>query len=142
MTDRTRWDESPELRQSVKALLINWGWHYSGGMPNIGYYDHQPFTTPPHREKPRPPEYLGQREADEVEETLRREAMRHPEDEPKSLAQLARSLRPSAYRMWLWIEFVRFSGLPDEIKAKATRTSRRTYRRRIDDAMFWYWSAS
>lgn len=134
------WYDNDELRATVKDLLINWAWHYSGGMDQLGYPDHEPFTTPPVREKPRPPRYLGPQEADRVEEVFRRAAERWPEDEPGSLEALARSIRPGAFRLYLRLEFVIFAGQAEHTKAKALKMSRSTYRRRIEDAMFWFWS--
>ena len=140
MGSRETWDNSPELRHGVKDLLINWAWHYSGGHENLGYPDHQPFSSPPARDRPKPPRYLGQDEADKVESVFRKASERFPEDEPRSLHSLARSLRPGAYRVYLRLEFILMAGSAEQSKAKAMRMSRRTYRRRIDDAMFWFWS--
>ena len=133
------WYNAPELRQAVKDLLINWAWHYSGGQENLGYPDHQPFTTPPLREKPRPPRYLGLDDAVRVEAAFRQSSERWPEEEPKSLRSLASSLRPGAYRMYLRIDFVLMAGYAEHTKAKALGMGRSTYRRRVEEAMFWFW---
>jgi hypothetical protein len=136
---REKWDNSPELRDGVHRLLVNWAWHYRGAVANLGYPNHQPFTTPPSRTAARPPEYLGHNEAERVERVLREASQEHPEDEPRRLQDLARSLRPSAYRVLIRLEYVLCSDMPAQVKAAKLSVSRRTYKRRLDDAQFWFW---
>lgn len=39
------WENSPELRESVKADLYEWGGAQRGGFPNIGYPQRNPYMT-------------------------------------------------------------------------------------------------
>ena len=124
MLDREQWDNAEEARQAVKRRLINWGWHYRGGMVNLGYPDHQPFTTPPARVQARPPEYIGQDDADRVEYLITTGAQ-------ASLVGL-RNL------IILKTEYVT-GHLTQESRAKSRGLSRSTYQRRVADADFWFY---
>jgi hypothetical protein len=50
---RRTWDNSPELRESVRDDLYEWGMAQRGGMPNIGYPSRSPVfsddTSPTYR---------------------------------------------------------------------------------------------
>lgn len=68
MIDWIQWQESPELRKSVQILLADWGRAYRGGWPDLGYPDHQPWTTPPQRD-PAPP--YDAEQAHQTEQAIR-----------------------------------------------------------------------
>ncbi len=127
MLNREQWDNADETRQAVKRRLINWGWHYRGGGDNLGYPDHQPFTTPPARVQSRPPEYIGQDDADRVEYLITTGAQ-------ASLVGL-RNL------IILKTEYVT-GHLTQESRAKSRGLSRSTYQRRVADADFWFYRLS
>ena len=127
MLDREQWDNADETRRAVKRRLINWGWHYRGGGVNLGYPDHQPFTTPPARVQARPPEYIGQDDADRVEYLITSGAQ-------ASLVGL-RNL------IILKTEYVT-GYLTQESRAKSRGLSVRTYLRRVADADFWFYRRS
>jgi hypothetical protein len=118
------WDNSPELQASVRRRLINWGWHFFGGMPNLGYADHANFATPPDKRPSRPAEYLGLEDAEEVEYIISTAAQ-------ASLSGMRNSII-------LKTEHV-MAHLPQEVKAKIRGMSRSTYQRRRDEAEWWFY---
>lgn len=118
------WDNSPELREGVRERLINWGWHFFGGRPNLGYADHTNFATPPDKRPSRPPKYLGLEDAEEVEYII-------------SSASQA-SLSNMRYAIILKTEHV-MAHLPQEVKARIRGMSRSTYQRRISEAEWWFY---
>ena len=124
MLNRDQWDNSPEAQRAIKRRLINWGWHYRGGGDNLGYPDHQPFTTPPHRQTARPPEYIGQDDADAVELLI------------TSAAQA--SLVAMRNAMVLRAEYI-LGHLTQESRAKSRGMTRSTFQRRVADADFWFY---
>lgn len=124
MLTREQWDGTECMRLAVKRRLINWGWHYRGGMDNLGYSDHQPFTTPPRRTSARPPEYIGQDDADKVERLITSAAQ-------AGLVNLRNAII-------LRTEYVT-GHLTQESRAKSKGLSVRTYLRRVEDADYWFY---
>ena len=45
------WLNNPQLRESIRQQLDEWA-SWSRGSINLHQPDHQPFTTPPHRDPP------------------------------------------------------------------------------------------
>lgn len=127
MLSKDEWDNAPELRRQVQERLINWGWHFYGGRPNLGYADHTNFATPPDKKPSRPPKYLGLEDAEEVEFII------------SSAAQA--SLSNMRYAIILKTEHV-LAHLPQESKAKIRGMSRSTYQRRCNEAEWWFYRAA
>lgn len=134
------WDASPELKKSIRAQLINWAWHHMGGLPELGYPDHQPFTTPPDRARARPAEYLGVDDAEKVERIIRT-SLNAPLPEDSSLGDLRRRVYPLFHAQILRYEYVKAQHLPQRGRADKLGLSRSTYLRRVDDAELWFCNA-
>jgi predicted DNA-binding protein (UPF0251 family) len=98
-----------------------------GGEPQLGYPDHTTFTTPPKRgEGHYQPEH-GPDDADTVERVI------------TTAAQV--SLQGMRNLAVLRLQYVR-RDLPQSEKARRISVSRRTFRRRVDEARFWFWRVS
>lgn len=124
---KQQWDNATETQRQIRRRLINWGWHFFGGRPNLGYADHVNFALPPDKRPPRPAEYISLEDAEEVEYII------------SSAAQA--SLRNMRYAIILRTEHV-LCHLPQEVKAKIRGMPRSTYQRRRDEAEYWFYIAA
>jgi predicted DNA-binding protein (UPF0251 family) len=127
MLNKEQWDNSRELRHSVEQRLRDWGWHQFGGEPDLGYPNHSPFTDPPR------PDYQHY----------------HPEHGPDDADVVARVITSCAQASLeglrnsevLRMQFIR-RDLTQKQRAARLGYSRRTYQRRLDAAMFWFYRIS
>lgn len=122
--DREIWENNKELRDSVEQRLRDWGWHMFGGEPDLGYPNHSNFTTPP---KPDHARYQPEHGVDDA---------RAVEDIITSTAQA--SLHAKSNQIVLRLQYAR-RDLDQTEKARRIGASRRTFRRRLDEARFWFW---
>lgn len=124
MSARDVWDGSPALRAAVEQRLIDWGWHMYGGETRLGYPSHTPWSGPPKRGyQSHYPEHSPD-DADHVHHVL------------TSAAQASRTAMRNA--QVLRLAYCR-RDLPMSEKARRLGCSRRTFTRRLDDALFWSW---
>jgi len=128
MTHRATWDNSPELRESVRRDLEQWGKAQRGGMPDLGYPHEQPFSVSPGPATPTFDPELVQAITDSL--TLWRLTLRSmPNDDRKAkLLQLLVALKQHY-----------ITDKPAEANAKIFGVSRRTFWRWVDDATFRFW---
>ena len=124
MLTKEQWDNSPELRGAIADRLFDWGWHSFGGGPDHGFPTHSTFTTPPSPNYSRYQPTHGPDDAQEVDYII------------SSAAQA--SLLGLRNAEVLRIEFVR-RDLTKKQRARRLGYSRRTYQRRLDGAMFWFY---
>jgi len=111
----------------VEQRLRDWGWHHFGGEPDLGYPDHAPTSNPPRRE------YAYYQPEHDVDDASAVEYI------ITSAAQA--SLAGMRNLVVLRLEYVR-RDLSQAMRAKKLGLSRRTYRRRLDEAQEWFWRAS
>ena len=125
---RALWSESPELRDSVKDDLIEWGRAQKGGFPDLGYPQNPPFTVEPQR---MPPAYDADK-VDAITDTLTMWNLVQRmmgTDKQRAMAWRLRAI--------LIAHFI--SNAPAESIAKKFRISRRTFWRQLDEAMYRFW---
>lgn len=125
--DRPTWDNSENLRESVKERLRDWGWHSFGGDPQHGYPTHSPFTTPPS------PDYA-------------RYHPTHDQDDARKVDYIISSAAQASLvglrnAEVLRAEYVR-RDVTQKQRAKKLGYSLRTYQRRLDDALYWFYRIS
>lgn len=125
MEDRETWENSKELRQSVEQRLRDWGWHMFGGEPDLDYPNHANFADPPKPDHQRYHPEHGPDDAWSVHHVL------------SSLAQS--SLKNLRNAEVLRMQFVRRDLTQRDKARRLGYKSRRTYSRRVNDAMFWFW---
>jgi len=124
---RALWDNSPELRQSVRDDLEEWGKAMRGGWPDLGYPKKQPFVKSDAVE--------FRYDVDKVQAmtdtfTLWRLAIRDIEDDyiMRKMLDLILTLR---------IHYI--SDRPIESKAKSMNISKSTFKRRLSESIYRFW---
>lgn len=125
---RALWNDSPELRESVRADLEEWGRAQRGGFPDLGYPREQPFSVTPSK---MPPSY----DADKVQAitdtlTLWNLAQREIRDTDR---------RAEVLRLLFVLRLHFISDAPAESKAKRMKVSKRTFWRLVDEATCRFW---
>jgi len=125
---RALWNDSPELRDDVRAVLQEWGDAVRGGWPPLGYPVKCPFTVAP--SKGEPP--FNMERVESVTDTIMLWNMiQRQEPDVDRRANILRLL------LILRVHFVAKG--PAEAKAKRFKVSRRTYWRLVDESMFRFW---
>ncbi len=125
---RGLWDNSPELRDRVKAELYEWGGAQRGGLPDLGYPHEQPFSVTPSK---MPPSYDIERVQAITDTftlwTLVCERMADADDR-------------SNQRRLMGVLRVYFIGQgPSESCAKKMGCSRQHFYRLLGEAMYRFW---
>ena len=128
-TKRATWDNSPELRDSVRDLLTEWGYAMRGGLPDLGYPHEQPFSVTPSKAAP----CYDADKVDSVNVTLSAWMME------QRRKHISIDKRRESMRLILTLRFHFTSDRPAEAKAKAMNVSKRTFWRRVDEAMYRFW---
>lgn len=122
------WNDSPELRDSVRADLAEWGMAQRGGLPDLGYPPEANFWVAPSKSAP----CYDQDKIDAINDTLVFWSLEAREiEDVEHAAHMLRTI------LALRVHFM--SGAPAESKARRFNMSRRSYYRMIDDAMYRFW---
>ena len=125
---RALWNDSPQLRESVREDLVEWGRAQRGGWPDLGYPKEAPFSNEPQRQ---PPSYDLDK-VDAMTKTLILWTLElHNIPDLDKRARFARMLKV------LKVHFI--SDAPAEAKARRFKTSIRTFWRLVDEASFRFW---
>jgi len=125
---RALWNDSKELRESVRADLEEWGDAQRGGFPDLGYPHEQPFVVTPSK---MPPTY----DADKVQAitdtiTLWNLSQRQIRDIDR---------RAEVLRLLLVLKLHFISDAPADAKSKRMKVSKRTFWRLVDEATCRFW---
>ena len=125
---RALWENSPELRESVRADLTEWGKAQKGGFPDLGYPREQPFSITPSKA---PPSHDPDK-VDAISDTLTMWTLiqREVPDIEK---------RANMLRLLLILKTHFVSDAPAESKAKRFKVSRSSFWRLVDESMFRFW---
>lgn len=128
---RSEWDNSPELKRSIKDELENWAhWSHDAGTSK---YAKQPWYTPPRdqRDKPMPPPPCDVKLAEETEGFFRLWRTIARAADPRTKHHLATLI--------VAVKLHYLTGKSAQTKAKILSVSRREFYRLLDEAEYRYW---
>jgi hypothetical protein len=125
---RATWDNSPELRESVRDDLYEWGGAMRGGKPHLGFPNKAVFAQVPSKGGPsHDPDKVQAISDSFVLWNLVQQECGDAETR-EMLGRLQRALK---------LHFI--AQIPAEASAKRMKTSRTSFYRMLGDAMYRFW---
>ena len=125
---RAVWDNSPELRESVRDDLYEWGGAMRGGFPDLGYPSQQPFASLPSKS---PPTY----DADKVDAITDTFVMWNLIQ--REIADILVRREFEKLQRAIKLHFIRQG--PAEANAKRMNIGRTKFYRLVGEAMYRFW---
>ena len=125
---RALWNDSPELRRSVRDDLTEWGNAQRGGWPDLGYPKEQPFSNEPTK---MPPSYDLDK-VDAITETFVLWTLSLGE-----IPDIDKRARVKRLLKVLKVHFI--SDAPAEAKARRFKVRRSRFWELVNEASFRFW---